>query len=139
MSWADSLRMVRQRHPAIAERMIDGLEAHDPLTCLKSVRQCRLADSPPFCQEESEPPPRLDGNSGPSGSWTRSFCGRRCGLASVTVPGHYCVPNTDFWFLRHWLPSPRPRLHALPFSVFLCRRLHLPLPLSMRICRCGRQ
>ena len=26
-SWADSLRMDRQRHPAIAERMIDGLEA----------------------------------------------------------------------------------------------------------------
>ena len=31
------------------------------------------------------------------------------------------------------------RVDAQPFRVFLCRRLHLPLPLSMRACRCGRQ
>ena len=30
------------------------------------------------------------------------------------------------------------RLDAQPFRVFLCRRLHLPLPLTMRTCRCGR-
>ena len=38
------------------------------------------------------------------------------------------------------LPTSRAtRLDAQPFRVFLCRRLHLPLPLSMRTCRCGRQ
>ena len=31
------------------------------------------------------------------------------------------------------------RLEAQPFRVFLCRRLHLLLPLSMRTCQCGRQ
>ena len=31
------------------------------------------------------------------------------------------------------------RVDAQPFRVFLCRRLHLPFPLSMRTCRCGRQ
>ena len=29
------------------------------------------------------------------------------------------------------------RVDAQPFRVFLCRRLHLPLPLSMRACRCA--
>ena len=61
---------VRARHPAVAERMIDGLQANAPLTCLQSVRQCRqvgldaglemppwqeLADSLPHRQEEPEP------------------------------------------------------------------------------------
>ena len=42
-SWADSLRMVRQRHPAIAERMVVGLEVDDPVACFRSVRQCKQA------------------------------------------------------------------------------------------------
>ena len=69
-SWDDSFRTVRQRHPAVAERTIDGLEANVPLTCFKSVRQCKqvfldaglemppwqeLADSSPPRQEEPEP------------------------------------------------------------------------------------
>ena len=37
------------------------------------------------------------------------------------------------------LTSKATRLDAQPFRIFLCRRLHLPLPLSMRTCRCGRQ
>ena len=107
-----------QRHPAVAERMIDGLQANAPLTCLQSVGQCRqvvlvaglemppwqeLADSLPHSVYRSQSPhnPILDGNSGPPGGWRRSFCGRRCGLASVTVPGHCCLPNTDLWLLRH--------------------------------------
>ena len=69
-SWADSLRMVRQRHPAIAERMVAGLEGDGPEACFQSVRQCQqtvleaglemphwqeLADSPPPRDEEPEP------------------------------------------------------------------------------------
>ena len=42
-SWADSLRMVRQRHPAIAERMVAGLAGDDPVAWFHSVRQCREA------------------------------------------------------------------------------------------------
>ena len=42
-SWADSLRMVRQRHPSIAERMVAGLVGDDLVVCIHSVRQCRQA------------------------------------------------------------------------------------------------
>ena len=31
------------------------------------------------------------------------------------------------------------RMEAQPFRILLCRRLRLPLPLSSRTCRCGRQ
>ena len=38
------------------------------------------------------------------------------------------------------LPTSRVmRLDAQPFRLLLCRRLHLPLPLTQRTCRCGRQ
>ena len=37
------------------------------------------------------------------------------------------------------LPTSRAtRIDPQPFRLFLCRRLHLPLPLSHRTCRCGR-
>ena len=38
------------------------------------------------------------------------------------------------------LPTSRAtRIDPQPFRLLLCRRLHLPLPLSHRTCRCGRQ
>ena len=69
-SWADSLHMVRTRHPGVAELMINGLQANASLTCLQWVRRCRqvvldaglemppwqeLADSLPPRHEEPEP------------------------------------------------------------------------------------
>ena len=82
-----------------------------PLTCLQSVRQCmqvvldaglemppwqELVDSLPPRKEEQEPTQLHVGwQQRPPGSWRRSSWGRNCGLASVTVPGHCCVPNTD--------------------------------------------
>ena len=40
----------------------------------------------------------------------------------------------------HFVPTIRmTRFEAQPFRVLLCRRFHLPLPLSSRTCRCGRQ
>ena len=41
-SWGDSLRMVRARHPAVAERMIDGLQANAPLTFLGNFKDVRF-------------------------------------------------------------------------------------------------
>ena len=35
-SWADSLRTVRQRHPATAERKVAGLVGDDPVACFHS-------------------------------------------------------------------------------------------------------
>ena len=38
------------------------------------------------------------------------------------------------------LPTTRAtRIDPPPFRILLCRRLHLPLPLTLRTCRCGRQ
>ena len=39
-SWADSLRMVRKRHPIIAESMIRHLEVGG-VPCFQAARQCR--------------------------------------------------------------------------------------------------
>ena len=95
--WADSLRMVRQRHQAIAERMVVGLEVDDPVACFRSVRKQAVLDAGleiPHWQELADSPlprspvnPRPDGNSGPPRSWNRSSCVRRCGQFSVTAPG----------------------------------------------------
>ena len=93
----DSLRMVRQRHTAIAERMVVRLEADDPSACFRSVRQCRQAvldaglEIPPTGRSwptalhpakrsQSSVNPRPNGNSGPLRSWKRSLCARWCGL-----------------------------------------------------------
>ena len=63
-SWADSFRMVRQRHPAIAERMMAGLVGDDPIKqCRQAVLEAglevllwhELADFPPPRDEEPEP------------------------------------------------------------------------------------
>ena len=38
-SWADSLPMVRQRHPDVADSIIMGL-VRDPALCFRAVRDC---------------------------------------------------------------------------------------------------
>ena len=68
-SWADSLRMVRKRHPIIAESMIRHLEVGG-VPCFQAARQCRevveeaglvlpswteLSLSPPPAEAEPEP------------------------------------------------------------------------------------
>ena len=62
-SWADSLRMVRARHPAVAERMIDGLQANAPVR-FQSVKQCNQSvldaglEMPPWQELPDSPSPR---------------------------------------------------------------------------------
>ena len=64
-SWADSLRMIRQRHPLIAKLIIAGLEEDSPLPCFRSVGQCQQTlddaglEMPPW-QELSESLPARD-------------------------------------------------------------------------------
>ena len=38
-SWADCLKMVRQRHPAVADTMVSGL-VEGPVRCSEAVRRC---------------------------------------------------------------------------------------------------
>ena len=150
--------MVRQRHPAIAERMVAGLAGDDPVACFHSVRQCRqavldaglevpqwqvLADSPPPRDDEPEPTlPKVGWQQQATKKLEQKFIreevwpalgdSARALVRSQRGP-LASAPLTS-------LPTSRAtRLDAQPFRVFLCRRLHLPLPLSMRTCRCGRQ
>ena len=61
-SWADSLPMVRQRHPDVADSIIMGLE-RDPALCFRAVRDC-------------EGHLRAAGLGHRSGSTTWGFCRR---------------------------------------------------------------
>ena len=68
-SWADSISMVRKRHPTIADAMIEGID-RNPAPCFQSVRNCEhvlaeaglpnpswieLAATPPSAVTDPEP------------------------------------------------------------------------------------
>ena len=38
-SWADCLKMIKDRHPVVAETIIEGI-AHDQVPCFQAVRSC---------------------------------------------------------------------------------------------------
>ena len=157
-SWADSLRMIRQRHPLIARLIIAGLEEDSPLPCFRSVRQCQQTlddaglEMPPW-QELSESPPARDEDPEPNQPkfgwqqratkkleeqfkdevvWPTLNDSSRALLRSQHGP----LASAPFTALP---TSKATKVDAQPFRLLLCRRLHLPLPLSMRTCRCGRQ
>ena len=138
--------------------MVVGLEVDDPVACFRSVRQCKqavldagleiphwqeLPDSP--LPQEQDPEP-----SQPKAGWQQRATEK---LEQKFVREEVWPLLTDSTraLLRSQhgplasapltaLPTSKAtRLEAQPFRVFLCRRLHLPLPLSMRTCRCGRQ
>ena len=62
---------------------------------------------------------------------------RWCGQDWTTPAGPCSGPSTGLLHLH--LFTALPTLDAQPFRLLLCRRMHLPLPLSTRTCRCGRQ
>ena len=142
-SWADSFRMVRTSHPGVAELMINGLQANAPLTCLQSAGLemppwQELADNLPPRHEEPEPTqPHFGWQQRASRKLEEKF------LREEVWPG---LSNSSRALLRSQhgplasasltaLPTSKAaRVDAQPFRVFLCRRLHLPLPLSMRTC-----
>ena len=142
-SWADSLRMVRKRHPIIAESMIRHLEVGG-VPCFQAARHCRevveeaglvlpswteLSLSPPPAEAEPEP-------NQPQHSWqqkaTRQLETRF--VSDVVWPG---LSDARRALLRSQhgplasaaltaLPSSRAtRIDCQPFRVLLCRRLHL--------------
>ena len=151
-SWADSLRMVRKRHSIIAESMIRHLEVGG-VPCFQAARQCRevveeaslvlpswteLSHSLP----EAEPEPNQ-----PQHSWQQKAT-RQLETRFVTWCGLVCRTRRALLRSQHGplasaaltaLPSRATCIDCQPFRVLLCRRLHLPLPLSHRTCRCGRQ
>ena len=118
-NWTDSHRMVRQRYQAIAERMTDGLEANDPLTCLTAPHSVRRSQSPHS--------PRLDGNSGLPGSWGEEvWPGLSDSSRALLRSQHGPLAFAPLIALP---TSKATQVDAQPFRVFLCRRLHLRLPM----------
>ena len=155
-SWADCLAMVQQRHPTVSEEMVVGLD-RDAAPCLASVRHCRevLAEAnfhPPSeglgggggsRAEEVEPnQPKFGWQQHASQSletkflnervWPRMTDAERVLLRSQRGPLASAAVTA--------LPTTRAtRMDGQPFRILLLRRLRLPLPLSSRTCRCGRQ
>ena len=128
------LRMVRARHPAVAERMIDGLQANAPLRCLQSVRQCRQVVLDAGLLTAHHPVQRSQSPHNPSG-WQQ----RASKKLVEKFLREEVWPGLSYSSLTALPTSKATRVDAKPFRVFLCRRLHLALPLTLRTCRCGRQ
>ena len=138
-SWADSLRMIKQRHPLTARLMVRHLEAHEPVGCFLSVVQCQrqltdaglvipsweeLANTPPERVEEPEP-------SQPKVGWQQQASRK---LEDTFIHDEVWPALTDS------APASSRPVAARPFGVCTTHSFTTcPFPLSMRTCRCGRQ
>ena len=158
-SWADSLRTIHCRHPALADLMVRNLSEPSGFRHFGAAASCREV----LCNRGYGAP-----------GWRVLLTAQPEGLAA-RVPGVLAIPHEGWQrdassFLEQlFLDSVLPRvsldqrallrsqggpLAALPFTampvsphqrfdsdifrVLLLRRLSLPLPLSSHSCRCGR-
>ena len=158
--WADSLRIIHQRHPEVANTMIRNLSECDGLLHFDAAAACceelrAVGHIPPGWRTLSTAQPqaiadRLPGVLGiPAEGWQHdaSSCTEKFFCDSSVLPG--CSPGE-----RALLRSQGGALAALPdtfvptcplrrfdpdiFRVLLVRRLRLPLPLSSHSCWWGR-
>ena len=156
-SWADCLPMVQKRHPHICRWIVGALTRHEPLPFVHAVLACerevRVAglEAPPWHELTREVLVVVDNESEPNQPrrWQKKAAGavdnkffseefwpalsgqERALIRSQTGPlaamPFVALPTNSF-----------SRFDPQPFRVLLLRRLHLPLPLSARLCRCGR-
>ena len=157
-SWADCLAMVKARHPTVAARIVGELGRLTPVACLGDVQVCALAlgavgiELPSWSSLADGARPVLargDVQDQPHCGWQREV--------SLKVEQHFrdtrllpTMTEPDQALLRSqggplaaapFTSCPTDRLFRIEpqcFRVLLLRRLRLPLPLSQRICRCGR-
>ena len=156
-SWADSLAMINARHPAVAGSIMRALETNVEVPFVREVQRCvdtlveadfavpsweELADGvrPPPSHDEEEPNQSKHGWQKVAGhslddrklqvvSPMLSACDQAL-LRSQAGP-LAAVPFTCF-------PTSRlTRLDPPVFRTLLLRRLRVPLPLTVRACRCG--
>ena len=156
-SWADSLPMVRQRHPDVADSIIMGLE-RDPALCFRAVRDCEghlraagfeprpwediaqgarpgdSAEDEPLLHKKSwqkEAASQVEQQYLDSSVWPTLSESERALWRSHQGP----LASTVFVAI----PTNRvAQFDPQPFRVLMTRRLRLPMPLSSRSCRCGR-
>ena len=156
-SWADSLEMIRNRHPTVAASILRGL-TDSPEQSFEALRICELflderqftlptwealaGGERPAGEDEDEP-------GQPKHGWQREAA--RCAEASFLENSVWpSLTDSDraLWRSQRGplasavftaFPTSRVyRIEAQPFRLLLCRRLRLPMPLSSRTCRCGR-
>ena len=160
-SWADSLRMIHQRHPAVADQMVRSLTqvlGHRHFVAAAACRDQLIACgfSPPTWAEAALARPRavfealhVGGPCFPlqGSQHVASACVEDHFFQSVVLPRclpperallrSQCGPLSGLQFVA-CPSSPHQRFASHLFRVLFLRRLHLPLPLSSRSCRCGR-
>ena len=160
-SWADCLGMISERHPEVAQLMVDELEGalerlawkqaasaareltgvcdFDPPTWHALAQGVRPASRKPedfepgCCRDgwQHEAASRVESHFRDSDVFTRVDAARMAMVRSQGGPGAGLALST----------CPTSRLTKIPpqlFRVVLLRRLGLPLPLTARSCRCGR-
>ena len=109
---------------------------------------CEVGFAVPTCEAlaegaHPENPDLEDDSPAPRVGWKRpasSSARRKCGQCSTRPSEHSCFPRGAPCVGSRSLVSHPPRKHDLTqsFRLLLLRRLHLPLPLTARRCRCGR-
>ena len=143
-SWADTLPVVRMRHRAIAESFVEALVTGVGPVSLVEAEDCRrnltgvMGFEPPSWSAlvaGARPlPPPLDDPGGWRTGWQheaasrveRHFCDT--GLRAVPCPVLLCPLRQRF----------HTRIESHLFRLLLLRRLRLPLPPCVPVCRCGR-
>ena len=158
-SWADALKMIKQRHPGVADMIVRSLVRHENCSSIQSLLRCAdaletagfdvplwedLAEGrrPEGTSEDGDPcQPRIGWQKQAATCLENQFLSRdvwpglleheRAMFLSQQGP-MASVPLISF-------PTDRvSRFDSQPFRILLLRRLQLPLPLNVRSCRCGR-
>ena len=155
-SWADSISMIQERHPAVAGMIIEALELGPQTPTLAAVAESAAEVAgvqgfePPSWRElahGARPPLREPDENEPGGmrrGWQHEAASHReleifprltdsekASVRSQSGPGAAAalsaVPSSEVF-----------RISSHLFRVLLLRRLRLPLPPVSRTCRCGR-
>ena len=133
-SWADSLPMIRERHPEVARTIIDRAGRPNPPPSLESaVRVARDLEGVHGFEVPSWEALSLGERPAPREPDEFEPGGERHGWQ------HEAASRVEKQHREGLLPRLTESEQAqLQFRVLLQRRLRLPLPLSARQCRCGR-
>ena len=156
-SWADCLEMIAQRHPPVAEAIVNGVGTASGCFASVVAAIARLQDvgveiptrqvlalglRPPHTNDEREPSQPRHGWQKYASAVVQKFHREQVVLPSLSPAEQAMVrsqsgPLASVPFTA--MPFQRvSRIDSEEFRVLVMRRLRLPLPLSVRSCRCGR-
>ena len=148
-SWADSLHMIEQRHPAVANQILHELTHHQEAGF--HVAAASIAREELIQVGFTAPGPQVEDHQigMPGDGWQQAATDAvHTHLVETSVRPR--LSATEQAMLRSqggplsgvpyscFPTSALPRFDASQFRVLMLRRLWLPLPPSSRNCRCGR-